>query len=771
MEKFKKITKKKKINTITLFFQNHNLKKDIIIFSRRFVAKHKKKIKIIFDNKIFDLKSRLPFGLHKERIKIKLLLLSDILYFGEILRNIELTLEYIKNNNNIFPPSIVHKFPKLVYDTKYNDEDGDDIRIFKGSFVGANYNIRILYKNKIFRIREYFPQDYMDENEEKLEIFLISLEKPDNLVEMFCQCSKLEEISITNVKDNSIIPEDRQKDLTNSINEYIEINNTENNIANSNLDERINETEKNDFYGSNDNYENLPSTILAQKNLSSINSGKALVLKYFMELNTNILEAKPLFKDIPYLIQISDISKWKPSYADSMFNGCSSLKYIPDISNWNTDNLFTIHSMFYNCKKIISLPDISKWKFRKNFYLEFRRLFFGCSSLRSIPDISNWNTEMTDSFSGVFSGCSSLNSLPDISKWKTRLIYDLSSMFENCSSLLSLPDLSKWNTRLVKDMNKMFLGCSSLISLPDLSQWNTERLEDITGLFCGCSSLLSLPDISKWTTFKLKKMSSLFRACISLHSLPNISKWFVMGVEDFSSLFYNCIGLLSLPDLSKWEPLLVKNISGLFYGCSSLVSLPDIFHWNIYLIKNMKELFAKCSSLISLPDISNWITFNIEDLYSMFSECSSLISIPDMSHWIVNNVKNMSFMFYGCTSLVSIPDISNWKTSKVTNLNHMFYGCTSLISIPDISKWNIDSVERMTDMFNGCTSLVSLPNIDKWLGNVMIQKIRVYDIFEDCESLIWIPKMNCYSKELWLSDDKNDMSQYNSYDFAHQKFY
>ena len=131
----------------------------------------------------------------------------------------------------------------------------------------------------------------------------------------------------------------------------------------------------------------------------------------------------------------------------------------------------------------------------------------------------------------------------------------------------------------------------------------------------------------------------------------------------------------------------------------------------------------------------------------------------------------MSFMFYGCTSLVSIPDISNWKTSKVTNLNHMFYGCTSLISIPDISKWNIDSVERMTDMFNGCTSLVSLPNIDKWLGNVMIQKIRVYNIFEDCESLIWIPKMNCYSKELWLSYDKNDMSQYNRYDFAHQKFY
>ena len=37
-----------------------------------------------------------------------------------------------------------------------------------------------------------------------------------------------------------------------------------------------------------------------------------------------------------------------------------------------------------------------------------------------------------------------------------------------------------------------------------------------------------------------------------------------------------------------------------------------------------------------------------------------------------------------------------------------------------------------------------------------MKKIRVYDIFKDCSSLICIPNLDEYSKELWLSDDKND---------------
>ena len=45
---------------------------------------------------------------------------------------------------------------------------------------------------------------------------------------------------------------------------------------------------------------------------------------------------------------------------DSMFDGCESLLYLPDISKWNTNNAKNMNSIFYQCKSLSSLPDISK---------------------------------------------------------------------------------------------------------------------------------------------------------------------------------------------------------------------------------------------------------------------------------------------------------------------------------------------------------------------------------------------------------------------------
>jgi len=70
-------------------------------------------------------------------------------------------------------------------------------------------------------------------------------------------------------------------------------------------------------------------------------------------------------------------------------------------------------------------------------------IFEGCSSLTSLPDISKWNTSKVTNMSHIFEGCSSLTSLPDISKWNTSKVTNMSYMFNECSSLLSLPDISK----------------------------------------------------------------------------------------------------------------------------------------------------------------------------------------------------------------------------------------------------------------------------------------------------------------------------------------
>ena len=345
---------KKKTKTITLFFKIKEWEKGKIVFTKEFAEKHKNKIKIIYKNKIFDLKSILPIGCDKDSIKIKLLLLSDILYFGKIIENLEQPLEYLINDN-IFPESILNKFPKLVYNA--HGEDYQNISLFGKCFVGMNlYIIMLLYKNKIFPIQDNMPKNNMNEYDEKLEIFFVALKKPDFLSEMFYKCYELEEISI-HKKDQAIVPEDNKKDLTNTISENIIINNAEDNDNNSNTHKLIKDMERN---------ENLLSSIPMQPGFTKKYTDKYL---YTNNLNTIKLENKTsYFKDIPSLIEISNITKWKPSYAHSMFHDCSSLKSIPDISNWNTENLVMIHSMFFNCKNLISIPDISKWTFKRDYF-------------------------------------------------------------------------------------------------------------------------------------------------------------------------------------------------------------------------------------------------------------------------------------------------------------------------------------------------------------------------------------------------------------------
>ena len=43
-----------------------------------------------------------------------------------------------------------------------------------------------------------------------------------------------------------------------------------------------------------------------------------------------------------------------------MFDGCKSLKELPDISKWDTKNVTDMSYMFDGCKSLKELPDISK---------------------------------------------------------------------------------------------------------------------------------------------------------------------------------------------------------------------------------------------------------------------------------------------------------------------------------------------------------------------------------------------------------------------------
>ena len=44
-----------------------------------------------------------------------------------------------------------------------------------------------------------------------------------------------------------------------------------------------------------------------------------------------------------------------------LFFGCNLLKYLPDISKWNKDNVINMGGLFFGCNLLKYLPDISKW--------------------------------------------------------------------------------------------------------------------------------------------------------------------------------------------------------------------------------------------------------------------------------------------------------------------------------------------------------------------------------------------------------------------------
>ena len=57
-------------------------------------------------------------------------------------------------------------------------------------------------------------------------------------------------------------------------------------------------------------------------------------------------------------------------------------------------------------------------------------MFYNCKSLKSIPNISEWNMDNVNDLTGIFQKCSSLISYPDISKWPVKDIRYNKNIFE-----------------------------------------------------------------------------------------------------------------------------------------------------------------------------------------------------------------------------------------------------------------------------------------------------------------------------------------------------
>ena len=172
-----------------------------------------------------------------------------------------------------------------------------------------------------------------------------------------------------------------------------------------------------------------------------------------------------------------------------------------------------------------------------------RYLFYGCSSLKELPVISNWNMENVYDISYMFYSRSSLKSLPNISEWNTKNIYNLNSIFENCTLLTIIPNISKWKFNKRIKINNIFRGCNSFLIIPDISKWNINIPQEYFDNSSSKSNSFSNKDIIRNSSLSEGLSFSIDNDNISLSENINYIDFFNKNDEeelnDYYDNFYN----------------------------------------------------------------------------------------------------------------------------------------------------------------------------------------------------------------------------------------
>ena len=110
-----------------------------------------------------------------------------------------------------------------------------------------------------------------------------------------------------------------------------------------------------------------------------------------------------------------------------------------------------------------------------------KQMFSYCESLKILPDISKWKTNNAIDMNGLFENCITLEVLPDISKWNVDNVKDMSYMFSKCSSLKSLPNISIWNPKNAEHIEYIFNEVN-ILTYPDISKWEIHKLKNIENI-------------------------------------------------------------------------------------------------------------------------------------------------------------------------------------------------------------------------------------------------------------------------------------------------
>lgn len=152
---------------------------------------------------------------------------------------------------------------------------------------------------------------------------------------------------------------------------------------------------------------------------------------------------------------------------------------------------------------------------------DFGWMFGGCSTLRNLSFLEDWDMRNAKNIRCMFFGCSSLTSLEKLSKWDTKNVENFDTVFGGCSSLLSLKGLENWDVSKGEDFGTMFYGgmfsgCGKIRNLNYLRDWNVSKGKNFEWMFMGCTSLDDVNGIREWNVDNGISFFEMFKDCPSI---------------------------------------------------------------------------------------------------------------------------------------------------------------------------------------------------------------------------------------------------------------
>ena len=278
-------------------------------------------------------------------------------------------------------------------------------------------------------------------------------------------------------------------------------------------------------------------------------NGKAVTKLFDVNETKGVTGHSSPFKDVSSSTKTIEVvdSGIKPMSTSYWF---SSLSHADTANVVKLDTSVDQYMSYMFAESGFTSLDLSVLDTSANFLMQ--GMFQNCSNLTTVGDISRWNTSNANDMSNMFDGCSSLTNL-DLSRWNVSGVTIMDNMFTNCSSLTTVGDLSRWNLRLLGSATNMFSGCSSLTSL-NLSGWDLSSCGYLSNMFSGCSSLTSL-DLSGWTIVSPDEpyaiTDRMFDGCSELTTVNGLSDLVTSGITSMSKMFNECPKLTA--NCSNWD--------------------------------------------------------------------------------------------------------------------------------------------------------------------------------------------------------------------------